>query len=127
MTQDLYAIAKQLDETAQGISYHGNALDVARGLPCVTANDVQCLNKWLHGTNTASDGFRLQEIAGYVREYAITQAAQQNETWLAWVDGNEAEALEFTAPADAITFDVAQAGADALGIDICETLNVKRK
>ena len=49
------------------------------------------------------------------------------ETWLAWIDGNEAEAIEFTIPADAITFDVAQAGADALGIDICEALNVKRK
>lgn len=49
------------------------------------------------------------------------------ETWRAWIDGNEAEALEFTIPADAITCDVAQAGADALGIDICEALNVKRK
>jgi len=57
----------------------------------------------------------------------MTSITTTHETWLAWVDGNEAETIEFTIPADAITFDVAQAGADALGIDICEALNVKRK
>jgi len=74
MTHDLYAIAKELDQTAQGISYHGNALHAARVVPCVTANDVQCINKWLHGTNTPSDGFRLQEIASYIRDYAKKEA-----------------------------------------------------
>lgn len=49
-----------------------------------------------------------------------------NETWQAWIDGGKAEAVLFTIPADAITFDVAQAGADALGIDVCDALNVER-
>lgn len=74
MTHDLHTLAKELDQTAQGISYHGNALHAARVVPCVTANDVQCINRWLHGANTASDGFRLQEIAIHIREHAKKEA-----------------------------------------------------
>lgn len=48
------------------------------------------------------------------------------ETWIAWVDGSKNEAVEFQVPIGG-TFDVAQAGADALGIDVCESLNVAKK
>jgi hypothetical protein len=48
-----------------------------------------------------------------------------NEVWLAWLDGKKDEAVEFVVPL--IGCDVAQAGADALGIDVCEQLNVARK
>lgn len=49
------------------------------------------------------------------------------ETWLAWIDGQKDEAVEFTVPLNGRTFDVAEAGAKALGIDVCEELNVARK
>jgi hypothetical protein len=49
----------------------------------------------------------------------------ETEVWLAWIDGKKDEAVEFVVPL--IGCDVAQAGADALGIDVCEELNVARK
>ena len=70
MSYDAVAIANELNSTALGESYHGNALYVARDIPCVTHNDVQCLNRWLNGTNTASDGWRLQEISSYIKDWA---------------------------------------------------------
>lgn len=54
-----------------------------------------------------------------------TAAATATETWIAWLDGNRDEAVEFQVPL-AHPFDVAQAGADALGVDVCEELNVQR-
>ena len=48
------------------------------------------------------------------------------ETWIAWIDGHKDEAVEFEVP-EAGTFDVAEAGANALGIDVCEELNVEKK
>lgn len=50
----------------------------------------------------------------------------QTETWIAWLDGKKGEAVEFEVPLGG-TFDVADAGATALGIDVCEELNVARK
>jgi hypothetical protein len=70
MSYNAIQIAKELNATALGESYHGNALYVARDIPCVTHNDVQCLNRWLNGTNSAGDGWRLQEISGYITEWA---------------------------------------------------------
>lgn len=71
MKYDAIKIANELNATALGEAYYGNALYVARDLPCVTKNDVQCLNKWLNGENTTSDGWRLQEISNYIREWTI--------------------------------------------------------
>jgi len=71
MKYDAFKIADELNATALGETYYGNALYVARDMPCVTRNDVLCLNKWLNGTNTVSDGWRLQEISNYIREWAI--------------------------------------------------------
>lgn len=48
------------------------------------------------------------------------------ETFIAWLDGQESNAVEFEAPVQS-TFDIAQAAADALGVDVCDELNVKRK
>ena len=50
---------------------------------------------------------------------------QATETWEAWVDGKRDEAIRFEAPVGG-TCDIAEAGAAALGIDVCEELNVKR-
>ena len=49
----------------------------------------------------------------------------ETETWEAWLDGKREESVQFEAPL-AGDFDVAEAGASALGIEVCEELNVKR-
>lgn len=53
-----------------------------------------------------------------------TQAAE-TETWEAWLDGKRDEAVQFEVPLTG-TYDVAEAGASALCIDVCEELNVAR-
>lgn len=58
---------------------------------------------------------------------AQAAAAIETETWIAWLDGKKAEAVEFNMPFESPKrFDIAQAGADALGVEVCEKLNVKR-
>ena len=47
------------------------------------------------------------------------------ESWVAWLDGKRDEAVKFDAPVCG-TFDIAFAGAAALGIEVCEELNVAR-
>ncbi len=54
-----------------------------------------------------------------------TNAAAETETWEAWIDGKRDEAVQFEAPVGG-TFDIAEAAAAALGIDVCEELNVAR-
>ncbi|MDZ4253223.1 MAG: hypothetical protein U1A72_11715 [Sulfuritalea sp.] len=52
--------------------------------------------------------------------------SMQTETWRAWLDGKRDEAVTFEVPIAVTTYDVADAGARALGIDVCEELNVER-
>lgn len=52
-------------------------------------------------------------------------SADETETWEAWLDGKRDEAMHFEAPAFG-TFDIADAGAAALGVDVCDELNVAR-
>lgn len=52
-------------------------------------------------------------------------SAAKTETWEAWLDGKRDEAVQFEAPVGG-TFDIAEAGAAALGIAVCEELNVAR-
>lgn len=63
MKYDSKQIARELQATAQGDAYYGNALYVARDMPQITGNDRDCLTRWLFGTQTSSDRFRLQDIA----------------------------------------------------------------
>lgn len=71
MQYDRKQIAKELQATAQGDAYYGNALYVARDLPETTANDKQCLTRWMHGTQTSDDRFRLQDIViNIMREHS---------------------------------------------------------
>jgi hypothetical protein len=51
--------------------------------------------------------------------------AVEVEAWEAWIDGQRSSAVEFHAPVGG-TFDIAEAGAAALGIEVCEELNVQR-
>ena len=56
---------------------------------------------------------------------ANTTQAAATETWEAWVDGKRDEAVQFEAPVGGAC-DIAEAGAAALGIEVCEELNVAR-
>jgi hypothetical protein len=52
----------------------------------------------------------------------------QMDTWVAWLAGNKDGAVAFYVPAQSPEqFNVAQAGADALGVEVSEELNVQRK
>jgi len=63
MAYDKDKIAKELTETALGKAYHGNALYVAQGIPVITEDDKWVLQRWLDGSQVASDTWRLQELA----------------------------------------------------------------
>ncbi len=62
-TYDHKQIAKELDATAMGQSYYGNALYVARDLPWTTDNDRLMLTRWLNGGQTSSDFHALLDFA----------------------------------------------------------------
>jgi hypothetical protein len=62
MSYNLKQIAKELQATAQGEAFFGNALYVARDLPIVSGNTKDMLTRWLHGTQTNADRFRLQDF-----------------------------------------------------------------
>ena len=66
MIYDNKQIAKELNATASGESYFGNALYVARDIDFITDNDRQCLTRYLFGNNTETDRFRLQDIANLI-------------------------------------------------------------
>lgn len=51
--------------------------------------------------------------------------AEEFEVWEAWEDGKRDEAERFLVPVGG-TFDVAEAGAQALGVDVSDILNVAR-
>jgi len=63
----------ELESTAMGRGYFGNALNVAMNMPCVDEDDRAVLNRWATGSqNISSDHIRLQEIAA-----KITPAPQE--------------------------------------------------
>lgn len=65
-------------------------------------------------------------VSGHTVTYDISEAGQDwGEVWEAWEDGKRDEAERFLVPLGG-TFDVAQAGADALGVEVSEALNVAR-
>lgn len=63
MAYDNKQIANELQATAQGNTYYGNALYVALDFPFLTRNDRDCIHRYLHGSELSSDRFRLQDIA----------------------------------------------------------------
>lgn len=48
-----------------------------------------------------------------------------DELWEAWLDGKKADAVEFLVPAG-YCCDIAEEGARALDVELCEELNVRR-
>lgn len=71
MKYDNTKIAQELQDTALGIGYHGNALRVAKDFSCLTAEDRSILDAYLTGRHdrTVFDRrMRLQDIAIKIRE-----------------------------------------------------------
>jgi len=69
---DDHAVARELDRTAQGEAYHGNALYVAKSHPVATDDDRQMLDRWLTGRSVGEfatpDRLALQELAVRIRD-----------------------------------------------------------
>ena len=63
MKYDHKQIADELEATANGTSYFGNALYVARDFPWTTHNDRALLTRYLHGTASVGDKAKLIEFA----------------------------------------------------------------
>lgn len=65
-------------------------------------------------------------IHGCAQEYRISDAGLDwSEVWEAWEDGQREGAVRFLVPLGG-TFDVAESGASALGVEVSEVLNVAR-
>jgi len=70
MSYDLKQIADEIYDTAQGISYYGNSLRVAKDFPFITSMDRTILDGYLTGaTIKAPFAYRmgLQDIAIKIR------------------------------------------------------------
>ena len=97
----------------------------------VSENDVTF---GVYEAETAADARDLcAQDAGYESEFDMSMelgkpsalVAVEVEEWIAWVDENREEVASFHAPVGG-TCDIASMGADALGVDVSETLNVTR-
>jgi hypothetical protein len=60
-------IAWELQETASGNAYHGNALRVAKDVPGVTDDDRALLDRYATGANRGTDHVALQDLALRIR------------------------------------------------------------
>ncbi len=68
MTYNKKKIAQELFDTAQGISYYGNALYVARDIPGITDIEKDFLEKCLiKGVITFEDRIELQNLSIKIR------------------------------------------------------------
>ena len=57
--------------------------------------------------------------------FTITESdVQAFQIWEAWLDGQRDNAVTFTVSTGG-SVDVAEAGAEALGVDVCSELNVR--
>ena len=78
-------IGWELERTAQGESYYGNALYVAMDLPFLNKREKDCLHRYMHGSETPNDRFVLQDIA--MKVYSEPEAApvqQAEQEPVAW-------------------------------------------
>jgi hypothetical protein len=63
MKYDHTNIAEELEATAKGSSYFGNALYVARDFPWATHNDKALLTRYMYGSELLTDKDKLIEFA----------------------------------------------------------------
>lgn len=71
MPYDKYQIARELDATAQGHAYFGNALRVAKDIPGLTDDDRAVLDRYATGQQIGTDHIRLQDVATKVRSERV--------------------------------------------------------
>lgn len=80
----------ELERTAAGDAYYGNALRVALDMPGVDADDRAMLNRWATGTQNSTDHISLQDLAMKIAPEAdlvlpgvtVVQEMQSKETAL---------------------------------------------
>jgi hypothetical protein len=72
-------IAWELDRTALGEAFFGNALRVAKDVPCLTAEDRAVLDRFATGTNSKTDHIKLQDIARRVRQEVDAASPVQHQ------------------------------------------------
>jgi hypothetical protein len=63
MLPDKKAIAVDLHRTALNEGYYGRSLDLALGLPGITAKECDVIIRYLVGTQRGDDHIALQDIA----------------------------------------------------------------
>ncbi len=63
-------IAAELDATATGRAYHGNALRVAKDIPGVNDQERALLDRWATGIQDGTDHVALQDLANNIRKIA---------------------------------------------------------
>lgn len=59
-------IAWELERTAMGDAFYGNALRVAKDLACATENDRALLDRWAAGRQQLGDHIQLQALANKI-------------------------------------------------------------
>lgn len=70
MTINLKAVADELNKAALGYAYFGNAFIIAKGLPFLSAEDKDCLDRCLSGLQRGMDHVALQTIAIKIAKHA---------------------------------------------------------
>ena len=63
MKYDKHQIAKELQMTAMGEAYYGNALYVSLDIPELDRYQKKVLRRFLNGTESVADSYELQNIA----------------------------------------------------------------
>ncbi len=59
-------VADELQKTAMGAGYYGNALYMAMGFDCVSTSDRDVLRRYITGFDTKGDFHTLQDIANKI-------------------------------------------------------------
>lgn len=72
-------IAWELDRTALGEAFFGNALRVAKDIPHLTAEDREVLDRFATGAQTGTDHVKLQDIALSIRQGGDTEQLSLEE------------------------------------------------
>jgi hypothetical protein len=86
-------IGWELERTAMGDSYYGNALYSAMDLHFLNQREKDCLHRYMHGSETPNDRFVLRDIANKV--YFEPEAEQEKQEPVAWMSPGK-ECLEFS-------------------------------
>lgn len=76
----LSRIAWEIDQTALGNSFFGNALHVAKDVIGLSDEQKELLTRFAHGTQQGTDHVGLQSVANRLREIESSESALQELT-----------------------------------------------